>query len=398
MKNFMKICYVANGINLPYKKGEGSGSSTHVYEVTKWLQKKGNKVCVVCSRLTGEVACEDLQGITIYRMFWSGGPLHRALTSNRILWLIAYVPYYIIKTLVEIISLGMFITRHSIDLVYERNSTSSGIRSLLYLVLRKPMVLEVNDFYFDPIALHTARFIITPNKTTLPTNVLNKVKELPWGTNNEVFRPNIEKNRFFNAHDFIGKNVVLLVCSALPWHGIEETIDAACIILKKRDDVIFIVVGGGDHIKKYQDKAEQCMLGRRFVFTGPVPYSEVPSYISAAHITLAPYNSQLTMGSKNRHLYASSLKVFEYMACGKAVVITCIGNVNNLIEDGKTGLVIKEDSSVDLALAIERLLDDKAYRDALGRKAREAVEKKYSWDIHTQELCFLFGMAQKGKE
>lgn len=381
----MKICYIANGIELPYRNGLGSGGSTHVYEIAKGLHKLGHNVNLVCRRSPGQSIKENFDGIIIYRMFRSSGSLYLKLRKNKLLWGIVKVPYYVLKLVIEVISLALFLKRNSCEIVYERSSASTKIRSLLYFIFRLPLILEVND-YCDYISIKMAKAIITPNKIVLPLFVQHKTKELPWGANIEIFRPNIdgkEIRRFYNLEE---KKVALIVCSGLAWHGLGELIDAAKLVTEEIDNVVFMVVGGGSHLIEYEKKIQAKGLKDKFVFIGSVDYSQVPMFISAADITLAPYNSLLNQHDRQRALYASPLKVFEYMACAKPVIITHVGNKSNIIENLKTGIVIKEDSPEDLADAILYLFKNKDLRDYLGKNAREVVEHNFSWQSHVEEL------------
>jgi len=381
----MQICYVANGINFPYRGGSGSGGSTHVYEIAKGLLKHGHTIYVLCSRPPRQTTEETFEGIVIHRIFSSGADLCQTLRRHKLVWAATKVPYYISKLFVEIVRLTRFLVSSRCDVVYERTSASTWMHSLLYFALRKPLILEVNDYYHDPLSLWIAKTVITPNKSALPFYVQHKTKQLQWGANIEKFRPDIDATDIRKHYDLQNKKIALMVCSGLPWHGLAELIDAAEIVSKKMPDVIFMIVGSINNLIDYKEKIRLSGLKNRFIFTGPVDYSLVPKFISLADVTLAPYNSLLNQYGERAH-YASPLKVFEYMACGKPSILTEVANLNNVVENMKTGIVIPEDSAEALVDAITYLFDNKDVCDTLAENARKTVEQEFSWQNHVKRL------------
>ena len=80
--------------------------------------------------------------------------------------------------------------------------------------------------------------------------------------------------------------------------------------------------------------------------------------------------------------YAYPIKVFEYMAMGKAVVCTRLDGTQRIIQDGKTGLLIAPESPKAVADAILRLYHDQALRKKIGENARQVVTQ-YDWKLIT---------------
>lgn len=379
----MKICYVANAIEFPYKGGPTSGGVTHVFEVACGYRKAGHEVSLLCRRMPGQDIDEVVDGIPVHRIFTclsaepgTDGVLRQALRA----------PAYFRKLAAESAELVRFLRRGRYDIVYERSSVSTRFRCLMYRALGVPFVLEVND-YADRLSLALARNVIVPNRSVLPQWVQSKTVELPWGANTDAFRPDIDGAEVRKRYGIDnGKRIVTIVCSGVPWHGLDQFIEAADMVTRKNPGTVFMVVGGGAHIADYMRKAGSLVTGSRCVFTGPISYPEIPKFVAAADITVAPYNSLLNRDSRTRALFASPLKVFEYMASGKPVIVSRIGNRNGVIDDMKTGIVVAEDSPDELAGAIMRLLDDAGLRKALGANARCVAEEKYSWQGHVARL------------
>ncbi len=73
------------------------------------------------------------------------------------------------------------------------------------------------------------------------------------------------------------------------------------------------------------------------------------------------------------------LVAVEAMASGRPVCASRVGGLQTIVEDGRTGFVFDRGDSGALAAALERLLDDAALRDEMGRAGRARVEERYDW-------------------
>jgi glycosyltransferase involved in cell wall biosynthesis len=208
-----------------------------------------------------------------------------------------------------------------------------------------------------------------------------------------MFHPNIDGSSVRRQYGIEQRDIVLFIGSGLLWHGLGEIVEAAPFVVRAIPSAVFLIVGGSPEIKDWEDVVTRRGLQEWFRFAGAVEYEKVPGYIAAADVALAPYNSRLA--EHDRHKFASPLKVLEYMAGGKALVVTSVANVRQTVEDGLTGLVVPEDSPDALARAILRLLRSPGLRRNLGANARAAAETRFSWAKHCSFLRELFLAAGK---
>lgn len=389
----MNILYVASVIGLPWKGGGGSGGSTHTYEVATHLAARGHKVLVACRRFQKQRRFERLGTLVLCRIFdWEGAP-YRLLKANRTVWNITRVPYYAIRSILHTASLVWLALVHRIDLVYERSAGSTIAGVLAARVLRIPLVLEVNDHSINPLVMNWCQAIVTPDLSSIPNRHHPKVLQLEWGVNTEVFRPGVECRWVRERFATEGRIVALFVGSGLPWHGLDDILEASIVLAQKDCPIVFMVVGDGERIQHLQEEVQRLGLEESFRFVGPFEHECIPAIVGAADIALAPYNSLLSKG--NRHLIASPIKMFEYMACGKPVITTPLVNTRGILTHGDSAFIVPADSPTILADAIQLLAKDPLARQRLGQKARQAVEK-YSWTVHCGYLDELFCALLKG--
>jgi peptidoglycan/xylan/chitin deacetylase (PgdA/CDA1 family) len=97
---------------------------------------------------------------------------------------------------------------------------------------------------------------------------------------------------------------------------------------------------------------------------------------------MAPYAAQ-------DFFYLSPIKIFEYMAVGRAVLAARVGQIGEVIEDGVTGLLYDPSDPASLSAALHRLVEDVALRRRLGESARRTVEERYTWQANARSVAGL---------
>lgn len=157
-----------------------------------------------------------------------------------------------------------------------------------------------------------------------------------------------------------------------PWHGLEVLIDAMATLAAARPHVRLLVVGDGPKRARLEGRVRSLGFGASTRFTGPVDSSEIPGWLTSMDIAVAPY-------PQIAGFYFSPLKLFEYMAAGRACVTTRVGDLPDLIDHERTGLVCPPSDPTALAQTIERLVDDAALRIELGRRARQKAVCAHDW-------------------
>lgn len=84
-------------------------------------------------------------------------------------------------------------------------------------------------------------------------------------------------------------------------------------------------------------------------------------------------------------LEATSLSGLEAMSCGKPLVGSDVGGIPEIIEDGKTGILVHKENPKEIAEAINELLSDEDLAENFGKQARRKAAEEYSWKIVAQK-------------
>jgi glycosyltransferase involved in cell wall biosynthesis len=120
----------------------------------------------------------------------------------------------------------------------------------------------------------------------------------------------------------------------------------------------------------------------RVIFTGAVGHERVPRLLDACDILVAPH-VPLADGSE---FFGSPTKIFEYMAMGKGIVASRLGQIGEVLVDGETALLVEPADVEELRAAILRLVEAEDLRRSLGARAREVAKREHTWTHNAQRV------------
>jgi glycosyltransferase involved in cell wall biosynthesis len=162
--------------------------------------------------------------------------------------------------------------------------------------------------------------------------------------------------------------------------GLEYFLDAAVLLSGRFDNARFLIVG--DSISQaYRDelerRADSLGLSDRVIFTGF--RSDVPDLLAEVCVSVLP---SLSEGLSN--------VVLESMAAGVPVVATAVGGTGEMIEDGKSGLVVPPRDAQALADAVGSLLEDPLRRLLIGKTGQQSVIERFSLQATVEQTEGLY--------
>ena len=210
-----------------------------------------------------------------------------------------------------------------------------------------------------------------------------KIHVIPNGADPVKFRPREKPKHLVQKYNLAGKTVIGWVGALVGWSGVEEMVRMAEHVLQNYPEAAFLLVGGGDNQALFERRLRRGDWASRVILPGQVPHDQVPDYLACTDIVLAPY-------PKLPFWYASSMKIFEYMAAGKAIVTSNVGQIGEVIADGRNGLFFEAEKEDDLLAKTTVLLRDARLRQKLGRQARQDVLEKYTWEQHGKTIVAIF--------
>ena len=161
------------------------------------------------------------------------------------------------------------------------------------------------------------------------------------------------------------KYLIGMVATFSIYKDYKAYIEAAISVCKKREDVTFISIGGGDY-SAYKKKVPRDFIDR-ILFVGK--QNNVESIMNVCDIGVL---ASFTEGISN--------SILEFMALSKPVIATGGGGTREIVVDGENGFHIEARNPILLAEKIEKLLDEPALIVEFGEKGKKIVQTKFEID------------------
>ena len=163
------------------------------------------------------------------------------------------------------------------------------------------------------------------------------------------------------------------------YQGLDLLFAAMAIVHRARPDVRLVLAGGRDlQVAKARDEARAAGIEAATIFTGERPASEIPAYLLAADLLVSPRSRGTN----------TPLKIYQYLRSGKAIVATRLLTHTQVLDDDTA--ILTGATPQDYAEGLLAGLNDPARAAAVGRRARELAESKYSYAAYlekTRQAC-----------
>jgi glycosyltransferase involved in cell wall biosynthesis len=273
------------------------------------------------------------------------------------------------------------------EVVYERAS-SYGLGALLSGRLGKPLVCMVLDEHYARRSLMAASRIVATDLDRIPPGFRRKGERVSWGANERVFRPGLDGAA---ARKKLGIEpevpIVAFSGSFKVWHGLDVLVDAAALRVDGPES--YLLIGDGPLRAQIESRVHDAGLGRRFVFTGAVPYDDVPRLLSCASVCISPFDPAHKPDA-GHDFKGDPLKVFEYMAMRMPVIAADSPNLRALFEDGRDLVLVEPASASALADAISEMLARPDDAERLALSGHKLVLDRHTWAAHAAHLTSIF--------
>ncbi|MCP3676453.1 MAG: glycosyltransferase family 4 protein, partial [Deltaproteobacteria bacterium] len=291
------------------------------------------------------------------------------------------------------------------DALYQRHNVFMTSAMRAARKLRIPVILEVNapvfyesenDFYLrflhkrsEIAAFRMADVIIVVSERVkdILTDVGiggKKIHVIPNAVDAEEFSPAINGGAIRERHNLQKKVVVGFIGSFKPWHGIENLLNCIARVKQKGvKNLHYLLVGEGP-LKEYARRyLKEHDLTGEVTLTGKIGYKDVPRYLASMDILISPHNPQEVDKDK---FHGSPIKIFEYMSMARPIIASKVGQIGEILEEGKSALLMEPGDEEAMCDAIVELSGDKRMRDRLGKCARETVLSSHTWEQNASRV------------
>lgn len=369
----MKILQVA-----PYFIPYPGGQEKYIFNLSKFLTKRGHEVHVLTSNYPKGKKLEEYEGITIERYDVLVRPLRNPLALGFL---------RIGKKLREF------------DIVHTHNEHSFVAMALTYFkkINNFPLVLTTHGQFkfgnymvdlFEKIYSHSIGYkIFGSSDATVVNSIMDReyVKFINPNVEDRIYvlhnaiDPEFLKitSKYDSDHDTYEDFKLLYVGRLIRRKGLEWLIKALDIINMYEKKVICIIVGEGEDEKYFKKLTEKYNLTDIIKFKGRIGNKYLVNLYKSSQAFVLPSLAEVC-----------PTVVLEAMHFGLPVVTTNIPGIRDHFK-GLAYLVPPRDEK-KLAIAILELINDSNLRDRLSRKGKKLVDSKYVWDKVAREYEIIY--------
>jgi phosphatidyl-myo-inositol dimannoside synthase len=215
------------------------------------------------------------------------------------------------------------------------------------------------------------------------------VELLVSGVAVDVYHPGVDGGAVRARHGLAGVPVCVCVSRLVARKGQDRLIQAWPAVVARVPEARLLLVGGGPAEGRLRRLAAASPAADRIVFTGEVPWAELPAHYAAGDVYAMPCRTRWL----GLDLEALGVVFFEAAATGLPVVAGRSGGAPETVEDGVTGFAVDGRRAGPVGRAVAELLADPARAGAMGAAGRRRVEAEFSWEAVVAQLEKLLARA-----
>lgn len=372
-----------------FPRWEGDREPPFVFELSRRL-KAHYDIDVLAPHARGSAKEEQLGGLHVkrFRYFFSrwenlayqGGVLERLKDKPLRFGL---VPFFLVAELFALIRL---LRSRPIDLIHAHWLIPQGLVALLARLFIKPMppllctshggdLYGLQGRFFRPLKC----FVL--NHASAVTVVSRAMGEEVGRYVGDDVRVRVIPMGVDLQHRFVPPDVreesasLLFVGRLVEKKGVGYLIDALPEILAKHPHVKLRIAGDGPEETPLRHRVSRLGLDGSVRFLGAVENNALPALYQSSDAVIFP---SVIADDGDREGFG--LVLVEALGCECAAVVTDLAAMQDIIADGKTGLVVPQKNAEALAEKVVYLLDNPSLARSLGKKGRQYVVERYDWD------------------
>jgi len=377
------------------------------------LQKCGLDIVVLAPHCEGSEGFEILDEMRVYRfpyffparyqkLAYDGGILPNIKKSNlakvQIPFLLISEIFYVLKIIrkenIEIIHSHWIIPNGFIGaickILFSIPHITTAHAGDVFTIEKSKLLRLIGSFVLTHADGITANSTYTRNSIiSIEKRVDNIVQVIPMG---------VDKQRFWKkdqeSHQKIpDSRIILSVGRLVEKKGMKYLIMAMEEVVNTYPDAKLLIGGDGPEKDNLIELCRELKLDENVKFLGYIPDEKIPLIYSASDIFVLP-----SVETKHGDTEGLGVVLLEAMASGIPVIGSNIGGIPDIIEDRKTGLLVKSRDSHDIAEKILFLLSNREYCINLTTNATNLLNQKFSWDIVTRQFFELIQNVSEKKE
>ncbi len=289
--------------------------------------------------------------------------------------------------------------KNRIAFIYERHAFFLFSTAILASLRNIPLIVEVNELigderirrqplmkavaeWTDRVVFSKAALIVVVSPHLRRRIISSGIPEqrvlvLPNAIHPEEFVPDLPPDKVRRSLGLKPSDLVIaFVGWFVPWHRLDWTMECFASMTSDHPKARLVLFGDGDLKDQLVSKARQLGIQEKVLFPGPIDHEQIPNHLNAADVCLIPHSNA----------FRSPIKLFEYMALGKAIVAPATEPISAVVSDEQEALLFPMGSKDGFMKALDRLLSSESLRAELGGRARSHVLTHHTWDQNAQQV------------
>jgi phosphatidylinositol alpha-1,6-mannosyltransferase len=207
------------------------------------------------------------------------------------------------------------------------------------------------------------------------------------GVDLDGYHPDVDGSAVRARYRLGDRPVVVCVSRLVPRKGQDMLVRALPGIRRRVPDAALLVVGAGPDADRLARLARSVGVDAHTVFTGEVPWSEVPAHFAAGDVFAMPCRTRRA----GLDVEGLGMVYLEASASGLPVVAGDSGGAPDAVREGETGFVVPGRDVAAIADRVATLLADRDLATRMGRAGRAWVEAEWGWDRLAGRMADLLG-------
>ncbi|MBN1487735.1 MAG: glycosyltransferase [Anaerolineae bacterium] len=179
--------------------------------------------------------------------------------------------------------------------------------------------------------------------------------------------------------------ILLFVAQLAERKGAPYLVEACRILAERKVDFHCVIVGNGPEMPLVKQLVAQYGLEDTVELTGALFQEQLKPYLNKTDIFVLP-----CVTASDGDMDGIPVSLMEAMAMEIATVSTYVSGIPELIENGKSGLLVKEKDPLALADVLQQLLESKSLREELGKEGRQKVVEAFNTHKNIEQLAALY--------
>lgn len=232
--------------------------------------------------------------------------------------------------------------------------------------LKKGLIRLLNVFLLrnaDKVAVTTHRLKEEAEKIGVSPHHIYRV---PNYVNTQSFSPDVDGSGIKKRMGILDKKALIYIGRLVPFKGLDMLIESFSFLHREEKDVVLVIVGVGQLEEKLKKLCKHLMVNQSVFFVGSIPHNEIPLYLAMADVFV-------TTSYREGHPKA----LIEAMSAEKPIVATRVPGIEDVLEDGKTAILVEAGNPQAVVEALKRLIRDQKLSKHLALNARKKALEDY---------------------